>query len=82
MVHDPLSLFRDNTYEDSLVIQVPSLTNCVLKGSQIPVEEGNYKYVGTVTISGTVLNVHLFIKNTSDHVDDPVSWNGTYELVK
>src|SRR5215208_3737459 len=57
--HDPGSLVSNETYEDSLVIQVPSLQNGDISGRDIPVKRGHYKYLGNVTIQDDRVQVKL-----------------------
>ena len=78
MAHDPSSL--DKTYQDSILIQVPSFANGVIKGENIPVEKGNYKYSGTLTINGDDLKVDLLINDTDDKKLRSLTWNGAYKL--
>ena len=43
--HDPGSLLSNETYEDSLMMEVPSLQNGDINGRDIPVKHGYYKYL-------------------------------------
>ena len=78
MSHDPGSLGK--TDQDSILIQVPSFKNGVINGENIPVEKGQYKYSGTLTINGNDLKVDLLINDTDDKKLRPLTWNGTYKL--
>jgi hypothetical protein len=78
MAHDPGSL--DKTYEDSILIQVPSFENGVINGENIPVEKGQYKYSGTIMINGNDLKVDLLINDTDVKKLRQLTWNGTYKL--
>lgn len=80
--HDLGSLVLNETYEDSLIIQVPSLQNGNICGRDIPVKQGYYKYLGNVTIQDGRVEVKLSYDNTDDKTIDPVSWNGKYSLVR
>jgi len=80
--HDPVSVVSNETYEDSLVIQVPSLQNGIISGKEIPPKTGHYKYLGNVTIQEDRVEVNLSYDNTDDKTIDPVSWNGKYTLVR
>jgi len=78
MTHDPSSL--DKTYQDSILIQVPSFENGIISGKNIPVEKGQYRYSGTLTINGDDLKVDLLINDTDDKTLRPLTWNGNYKL--
>lgn len=80
--HDLGSLYADKTYEDSLVLQVPSLRNGTIDGNDIPVKKGYYKYLGSISIEDNKLQVNLSYDNTDDKKVEPISWNGKYHLVR
>ena len=82
MAHDVGSLLSGKTYEDSIVLSVPSLNDGIIKGHTIPVKEGYYKYVGEISIQGNRLTVNLSYDNTDDKKIQPLSWNGNYELFR
>lgn len=82
MSHDFGGLFGDNTYEDSLLIPLPPLSDKIILGKDIPVEDGHYKYTGDILIDGQTLNVNLFYNNTDDNINDPLGWNGQYKLAR
>jgi hypothetical protein len=80
--HDPGSLISNETYKDSLVLEVPSLQNGEISSGDIPVKQGRYKYLGSITIQGDRVHVKLSYDNTDDKTIDQVSWNGKYILVR
>ena len=79
-VHDIGALLRTKTYEDSLLLQVPSLKNGIVTGKEIPVQKGYYKYTGDVTIQSGKVQVNLRYNNTDAGKTEPLSWNGQYVL--
>jgi hypothetical protein len=81
-VHDPSSVVTNKTYEDSLLIEVPSLQNGKINGKDIPVRQGYYKYRGEITIHDSKVQVNLSYDNTDDKKTEPTSWNGEYVLVR
>jgi hypothetical protein len=82
MGHDPASVISNKTYEDSLVLQVPSLKDGIIKGEEIPVQPGRYKYLGQIVIDGNKVQVQLSYDNTDDKKSEPISWNGEYTLMR
>ena len=82
MAHDPGSVLSDETYEDSVILQVPSLQDGTIKGEEIPVQQGRYKYLGQIIIDGKNIQVNLSYDNTDDKKIEPTSWNGEYTLVQ
>ena len=80
MVHDPGSI--GNTYEDSILIPVPSSANGIIYGKDIPVKKGFYKYLGNISIQGDQLKVDLLVDNTDNKKKDGSIWNGKYILRK
>lgn len=81
MVHDPISIFFSNTYEDSFLIPMRNLTAGVIEGKDIPVPPGYYKYQGNIVINKTKLNVNLLLENTDAGKLVPDLWNGEYNLM-
>ena len=82
MGHDPGSVLSNETYEDSVILQVPSLQDGTIKGEEIPVRKGRYKYLGQIVIDGKKVQVDLSYDNTDDKKIEPISWNGEYVLVR
>lgn len=82
MAHDIISLFSSKTYEDSILILVPSFNDGIIKGEDVSIEKGHYKYLGELSITGNRLKVNLFHDNTDDKRVEPTSWNGKYNLVR
>ena len=78
MAHDPISVFLNKKYWDSIIIAVPSLRDGKIDGADIPVPRGCYKYSGDITINGNELQVNLLINNTDDKKIAPFEWNGKY----
>jgi hypothetical protein len=79
-VHDPGNIIKGETYRDSLVLEIPCTEESVIKGEDIPVPPGYYKYKGTLIIKNRQLNVSLFYDNYDDKKLEPLSWNGNYIL--
>ena len=82
MGHDLGSVLTNETYEDSVILQVPSLQDGTIKGEEIPVRKGYYKYLGQIVIDGKEVQVDLSYDNTDDKKIEPTSWNGKYVLVR
>ena len=82
MGHDPSSVLSNRTYEDSIIFQVPSLQAGIIKGEEIPVQKGRYKYLGQIIIDGKKVQVDLSYDNTDDKKIELTSWNGKYVLVR
>ena len=80
MVHDPVSLLLRKTYEDSAQYIVPR-SEGVIKGQELPSQEGYYKSVGDITITDNHLKINLSADNYDDKTFDPDTWNGDYELI-
>ncbi len=81
MSHNPQDIIKAKTYDDSLIIPIPSLKDGVVKGEDIPVKKGYYKYRGELVINNKILEVSLFYDNYDDKKLEPLSWNGRYKLV-
>lgn len=82
MAHDPGAALSNKTYEDSAVFQIPSLQDGTIKGADIPVRKGYYKYVGEIIVRDEKVHVNLSYDNTDDKKIEPISWNGEYVLVR
>ena len=81
MVHSPSTLNFDNTYEDSTFIPIPSLNVKIVRGENIPVKKGHYRFTGQILIQKQFLKIELSIDDTDDKVKRPYSWNGEYCLI-
>ena len=82
MGHDPGSVLSNETYEDSVILQVPSLRDGIIKGQEIPVRKGYYSYLGEIIIHNEKVQVNLSYDNTDDKKVEPTSWNGKYIFVR
>jgi hypothetical protein len=80
MAHNPISLAKGETYKDSILIEVPAVKDGIIEGKDIPVKKGYYHYLGSLTIKGKQLTVNLLIDDTDDKKQQPLSWNGEYNL--
>jgi hypothetical protein len=84
MVHDPISLIQNKTYEDSTLIPLPSLNDKKIPGREIVFDSGHYKYSyeGYVLIKGNNLSVNLYDFETVDKIRKQYfyEWNGDYTL--
>lgn len=75
------NLVKQKTYDDSLFIPLPALKDGIIKGENIPVRKGYYRYKGEVVIKGDNLKIDLFLDNYDDKRLDALSWNGEYKLI-
>ena len=82
LVHNPKDLRKNNTYEDSISIQIPSLNDGTIKGNDIPIKDGQYNYQGYIMIDKDLLKVNLLIDDTDSKQLRPLSWNGEYKLIR
>jgi hypothetical protein len=80
MVHDPVSLLLQKTYEDSANYIIPRKQG-IIKGEELPTEPGYYKSTGTIKIQDNQVEINLSTDNYDDKKLHPNSWNGKYELV-
>lgn len=84
MVHDPISLFKGGTYEDSVLIPMPGIKNGKVSGREIVFDNGSYKdtYDGYILISGNKLKINLYNIDTADKGRKIYYcvWNGEYLL--
>jgi len=78
--HDPTSI--DKTVTDTFYLALPHDKDGTIKGEDIPVRDGYYKYTGSIQVSRDKLMIALSAINTDDNTIDPLSWNGTYSLVR
>ncbi len=81
MVHDPVSIFLRQTYEDSVEYILPR-NEGVIRGQELPTVKGHYQSNGNITINEKQLKIDLYADNYDDHTLDPSIWNGTYNLVR
>jgi hypothetical protein len=77
--HSLIRAVVDPTQEESQTFQVPRISGSV-DGSEIPTPHGFYKYGGTIEFQGPQLLVNLHYINTDQNLQDPLSWNGAYQL--
>lgn len=82
MSHDPISLVIRKTYEDSISFDITSIERGFVDGASIPVPSGNYKMLGSITISKQKATIALKYANTDDSREDPLSWNGEYKILE
>ncbi|MBC7400286.1 MAG: hypothetical protein H7289_10095 [Mucilaginibacter sp.] len=83
MVHDPISLVFNKTYEDSTLISLPRVQNGIIKGNEIITEKGYYKYTedSFISIDHQKLKIYLQYNDTDDKKVEQDGWNGEYNLV-
>lgn len=81
MVHDPISLFKNETYIDSAKFEIPRAEG-IIDGLEIPNQPGSYKILkgNAIIITSNSMKVNLFYDNYDDKKTDPSTWNGEYEL--
>ena len=80
MAHDPITALMFKTYEAKANYNVPRISG-VIDGAEIPVQDGYYNLVGSITFIDGKISVDLAADNYDDGIKDPVSWNGVYEIV-
>lgn len=78
--HDLISILSRTTYSDTVELILPR-NKGLIKGNEIPYKSG-YQMDGTIYFSANGVIVNLVYLNTDDHVSDPFSYNGTYQLKK
>lgn len=83
MAHHPISALRRQTYRDSIILQLPAAASGLIAGASIPVAPGYYDYLGTIRLQPEArkVTVKLFYDNTDDQQQDPLGWNGEYDLL-
>ena len=79
MAHDPISAARGETYEDTLMIELPRIEG-VIKGSEIPVPSDKLPYTGEIVITNNKMKVDLYYDHPTDKA--PLPWNDEYTLVQ
>jgi hypothetical protein len=84
MVHDPISLFENNTYEDSDSIPISHFRKGLIKGSQLPFDDAGHEffYNGYIIINNRYLKVNLYAIDTvnNERRIEYDAWNGEYVL--
>ena len=75
--HSVSEIFFRQTYSDSLVLEVPRIKGRI-EGLEI-IRASGYSYTGSVQINSDQVIIDLYYNNTDDSIQDPLSWNGTYE---
>jgi hypothetical protein len=78
MAHDPVSLFMQETYLDSITLTIPR-TNGIINSQEIKTVSDN-TILGGLKIDNEKLKVDLYYKNADDKTKSPLSWNGDYNL--
>ena len=79
LVHDPLSLLLERTYEDTLTLELPRLEG-VIEGREIRVSPDKLRYVGRILITDGKMKVDLYYDD-DERPRRPLSWNDEYTLV-
>jgi hypothetical protein len=74
-------IFFPKTHEMSEEYLIPRDIG-IIKGEELPTQEGYYKSTGTITITHNHLKIDLFAINTDDNKLESHTWNGTYDLVR
>ncbi|MEO7213980.1 MAG: hypothetical protein ABIR72_24070 [Mucilaginibacter sp.] len=84
MSHDFVSLFNNKTYEDSVLIPVPSTGDKRIPGREIVFDNGynKYSYDGYVLIKGKKLSINFYYSEKGDKTEKKYFyvWNGDYVL--
>jgi hypothetical protein len=78
MVHDPFSALRGQTYEETLMLELPRIDGVII-GSEIPVPPDKLRYAGQIVITKNKMKVDLYYDDGSKA---PLPWNGKYTLVQ
>lgn len=81
LVHDPLSLLVERTYQDTLTLDLPRIAG-VIEGKEIPVSADKLRYVGRVVISNGKMRVDLYYDDVGEGSRRPLPWNDEYTLVQ
>lgn len=84
MTHDPVSIIKGDRYNTQMVFSVPKIKG-VIKGEEIlsPKHSNDFKYVGEIKIYGEKMSINLEYKYfDNESPNHPISWNGTYILMK
>lgn len=79
LVHDPISLLVERTYEETLTLELPRIEG-VIEGTEIPVSPDKLRYVGRVVITERKMNVDLYYDD-DERPRRPLPWNDEYTLV-
>jgi hypothetical protein len=80
MVHDPVSFFKGETYEDSMKLKIP-IRQGKIEASNVINLEANYKYVkGSINITNNKAQINLFYVDAYYDSIIASTWNGSYEL--
>ena len=80
LVHDPLSLLVERTYEDTLTLDLPRIDG-VIEGNEIPVRPGTLRYVGRVVVDGGTMKVDLYYEDVDEGSRHALPWNDGSTLV-
>jgi len=80
MAHDPISLIFRGSTEVSEVLVVPRIQG-VVKGSEVPYQEGNVPYKGEISFKGDVMVIKL-IYDYPQRENSSSWWDGKYILRK
>ena len=80
MAHDPISAMQRKTYQDSLLLPLPSINGTII-GKNIPTKPGYYTYGGNIQREGAIIRINIFYDNIDDKRADYSEWNGNYKLV-
>jgi hypothetical protein len=80
MPHNVGNSTSSETYEDSILIQIPAYENGTIGGESIPVKRGNYGFKGQIVIDKPNIDIDLYVNDTDDKKIRPLSWNGRYKI--
>jgi len=69
------------TFEDSLLLRIPKVTDGRIDGKNIPTD-GDYPYTGYIMINKNELSIKLLINDTLRKKLIEESWNGEYIIVR
>jgi hypothetical protein len=79
LVHDPISLLLERTYEETFTLELPRLEG-VIEGSEIRVSPDKLRYVGRVLLTKRKMKVDLYYDD-DERPRRPLPWNDEYTLV-
>ena len=81
LVHDPLSLVLDRTYEETFTMELPRIDG-IIDGPEIPVRPGKLGYVGSIVITRGKMKLDLYYDDASEGTRRALAWNDEYTLVQ
>jgi hypothetical protein len=76
----PSDVFFPRTFSDSFILDIPSY-QAVINCTDVKAPNTNFKFTkGNIIIDNKSLRVELFSTDTDYPPNDPLYWNGSYDL--